>query len=127
LSGKVEKSAQFDALLPESIWNRSLLTGTQLRVECSQDRGGASGEIDLDFTHDAAPVVPLTFESMEAALEESNGVVPPPTTFTHSIKLKTRYVSGVPQILSIEESPAPQGHPEHGRWLVTVLKVVLGG
>ncbi len=106
----------------------TLPIGTRLVAQCIEAPGGESGEIDLNFTHHVAPPVPPSFEALQAAAgeEEKDGQTPKTETFALSVDLKTRYESGVPRILTIEKSPAPPGHPEHGRWLVVALKVVSG-
>lgn len=92
-------------------------------MHCVDD--GEEGSVDFAFVHDVAPPALVAFESGPPPHDEGKNERPQPTTFAFSLKAKTRYTPGVPQLLAIEKSPAPPGHPEHGRWLAAVMKVTV--
>ena len=113
-----------NALCP-TVWE-TFPAGTELEVEVHPDEDTEAGIITLSFSHEiASPTFP-TFDAVQAAQpsgHEDEATSPRPTFYHLSVDGKVRYTAGHPQFLSIEKSPAPQGHPEHGRWLVVVMKV----
>lgn len=101
-------------------------SGTSLRAEVISGDRSESGTINLEFYHHIANPTLRTVEEMQAALASNRKVVPDPTIHLITIDGEFDYTLGHPQILAIDPSPAPPGHPEHGRWMVTVLKVSSG-
>lgn len=114
-----------DALYP-SAWETTA-DGTRLEVEVHPGEGDDTGQITLSFSHEIAPPAFPSFETARQAAQPSarEDAAPPPrpTVYRLSVDRKTRYTAGTPQFLSIEKSPAPPGHQEHGRWLVSALNL----
>jgi hypothetical protein len=112
------------ALCP-GVWETSP-AGTQLEVEVHPGEDVDTGDITLSFSHEIAPPAFPSFEAIQAAqpsAREDAADSPRPTLYLLSVDGKVRYSAGIPQMLAIKKSPAPPGHPEHGRWLVTIMKV----
>jgi hypothetical protein len=64
-------------------------------------------------------------EALRAALD-AKVKIPAPTVHELKVAGEFDFTLGRPQLLAVDPSPAPPGHAEHGRWMVTVLKVASG-
>jgi hypothetical protein len=104
---------------------RTLQPGTRLEVEVTSGDRSAGGTIKLDFGCPVAEPSFPTAEALRAALDGGTEV-PAPTLHESRVAGEFDFALGHPQILAVDRSPAPPGHPEQGRWLVTVLKVAAG-
>ncbi|MFN0126369.1 MAG: hypothetical protein ACKV19_06760 [Verrucomicrobiales bacterium] len=113
-----------EAIVPIS-WEM-IQSGTSLRAEVISGDRSESGTINLEFHHHIANPTLRTVEEMQVALDSKRKVVPAPTIHLITVAGEFDFTHGHPQILAIDPSPAPLGHPEHGRWMVTVLKVSSG-
>jgi hypothetical protein len=104
---------------------RTLQPGTRLEVEVTSGDRSAGGTIKLDFGCPVADPSFPTAEALRAALDGGTEV-PAPTIHESRVAGEFDFTLGQPQVLAVDRSPAPPGNPEHGRWLVTVLKVAAG-
>jgi hypothetical protein len=112
-----------ESFVPTS-WE-TLEPGTRLEVEVSAGDRSDGGRIKLEFGSPVAdPTFPTT-EELRAALD-AKVKIPAPTVHELKVTGEFDFTLGQPQILAIDASPAPPGHPEHGRWMVTVLKIASG-
>ena len=102
----------------------TLQPGTRLEAEVTQGDRSAGGTIKLEC---ACPVADPSFPTTEELRTSLDAKTEVPAPTIHELKVAGEFdfTPGQPQILAIDPSPAPPGHVEHGRWVVTMLKVAL--